>query len=429
MIDHDVAPGPLKRCQITGSQNLNLVIDLGHQPPCDSLLTDGMLDAPEATYPLRLYHCPESGLAQLDYAVDGRLLYPPEYPYRGGVAWPLVAHHRRLADEIVRRSGGAPLFVVDIGSNDGTLLAQFARHEDVRVLGVEPTNVANIARDENNVPTLQEFFTRSLARRIVSDMGQAQVITTTSVFAHMATLGEVMRGICALLAPRGMFVLETHYLLDVLEKNQWDTIYHEHLRTYSLKSLMALFPQYGLEIFDVERTDRYGGDLRCYVGWAGVRPVAGTVAAVLGLEESAGLHLPETWVRFRERILRERDKLMQFLYAARTAGLRVAGVSAPGRCSTLINYYGIGPDLVEYLAEPANSLKIGKWLAGRHIPIVDNRCIATDQPDVLVLMAWHYSDKIVPRLAAEGVRSRLVMPLPEFRELPPAAWCPSMRAA
>ena len=419
MIDHDVRPGPLKRCQITGSENLNLVIDLGHQPPCDTLLTDATLDAPEPTYPLRLYHCPESGLAQLDYAVDGRLLYPPEYPYRGGVAWPLVLHHRGLADEIVRRSGGPQgLFCVDIGSNDGTLLAQFLRHEGVTVLGVEPTDVANIARAENKVPTRQDFFTEAVAREIVADHGRADVITTTSVFAHMSTLGEVMRGICALLSKRGMFVLETHYLLDVLEKNQWDTIYHEHLRTYSLKSLMALFPQYGLQVFDAERTERYGGDLRAYVGWKGMRAVSGNVAALLALEESTGLHAPASWVAFRQRILDERDKLMTYLYAARRSGLRVAGVSAPGRCSTLINFYGIGPDLVEYLGEPANSLKIGKYLPGRHIPIVDNRIIAQDQPDVLVLMAWHYADKIVPRLRAEGVKAQLVMPLPAFELLP-----------
>lgn len=421
MIDHDVAPGPLKRCQITGSENLNLVIDLGSQPPCDTLLTRETLDQPEPTYPLRLFHCPESGLAQLDYAVDGKLIYPPEYPYRGGVAWPLVNHHRGLADEIVRRSGDVTnMLCVDIGSNDGTLLAQFKRH-DVRVLGVEPTDVAKIAREENGVPSIQEFFTEEVAKGIVAEYGKARVITTTSVFAHMATLGEVMRGICALLAKDGMFVIETHYLLDVLEKNQFDTIYHEHLRTYSLKALVALFPQYGLEVFDAERTERYGGDLRAFVGWKGVRPIGAGVGELLALEESTGLHDPASWKKFRERIFDQRDSLMSYLYRARQEGARVAGVGAPGRCSTLINFYGIGPDLIQYLGDPANSLKIGKYLPGRRIPIVDNAIIAEDQPDALVLMAWHYADKIVPRLAREGVNSKLVMPLPTFEVLPPAA--------
>lgn len=415
LIDHDVAPGPLKRCQITGSTNLDLVLDLGHQPPCDTLVDAAGLDQPETSYPLRLFHCPDSGLAQLDYAVDGRLIYAPSYPYRGGISWPLIQHHRGLAAEILKRlAPAADPLIVDIGSNDGTLLAQFKALGEARVLGVEPTDVAKIAEAENKVETLQGFFTEKLAREIVAERGQAAVITTTSVFAHMATLGEVMRGICALLARDGMFVLETHYLLAVLLKNQFDTIYHEHLRTYSLKSLMALFPQYGLEVFDVELTERYGGDLRAYVGWAGVRPVGGNVKTVLDMEENAGLHQPATWVKFRERVLIERGRLMTFLHRARGEGKRVAGVSCPGRCSTLLNFYGIGPDLIEYLGELPTSLKLGKYLPGRHIPIVDNRRIREDPPDILVLMAWHYGEQIVDRLRKEGVPSQIVAPLPEF---------------
>jgi SAM-dependent methyltransferase len=416
LTDHDVAPGPLKRCQITGSKNINLVIDLGHQPLCDTLVTREGLDQPEKTYPLRLYHCPESGLAQLDYAVAGEELYAPSYPYMGGISWPLKVHHKGLADEIMRRVGPRdkkPL-VVDIGSNDGTLLSQFQQHHPVRVLGVEPTDVALYAIRENGVQTLQAFFTERVAKDIAAIEGKAAVITTTSVFAHMATLGEVMRGICALLAHDGMFVIETHYLLDVLLKNQFDTIYHEHLRTYSLKSLCALFPQYGLEVFAAERTERYGGDLRAFVGWKGARPVEAGVGELLALEEKHKLHDSATWALFRDRILLQRDLLMEFLYQARGEGKRVAGVSCPGRCSTLLNFYGIGPDLIEYLGELPTSLKLGHYLPGRHIPIVDNRRIAKEQPDVLVLMAWHYADKIVPRLRSEGIRSQLVMPLPEF---------------
>ena len=228
MIDHDVSPGPLRRCQITGSDNLNLIIDLGHQPPCDSLLTKEQLDCPETTYPLRLMHCPESGLAQLDYVVDGATIYPPEYPYKAGISWPVVAAHKAMADEIVERFGTG--FCVDIGSNDGTLLKMLAQ-KSCQVLGVEPTDVAKLARSENLVNTIQTFFTESVAREIVAEYGRAKVITTTNVFAHMGPLGEVMRGISALMADDGVFITESHYLLDVLKKNQFDTIYHEHIRT------------------------------------------------------------------------------------------------------------------------------------------------------------------------------------------------------
>lgn len=419
LVDHDVAPGPLKRCQITGSETLNLVIDLGHQPPCDNLVDAQGLDQPEMSFPLRLYHCPDSGLAQLDYAVAGEMLYPPSYPYRAGISWPVVEHHKELAATICKRIGAHKgTMVVDIGSNDGTLLAQFKAH-DVHVLGVEPTDVARIAIAENAVPTRQAFFTESLAREIVGDEGQADVITTTSVFAHMATLGEVMRGICTLLAKTGVFVIETHWLLRVLQENQFDTVYHEHLRTYSLKSLCALFPQYGMEVFDAEMTERYGGDLRAWVCWKGAHPVSANVDAILAHECSAGLHDPAAWARWRERVLRQRDSLMNFLNGARAIGKRVAGVSCPGRCSTLLNFYGIGPDLIEYLGELHNSLKLGKYLPGRHIPIVPNTRFKEDRPDYLVLMAWHYGKQVIQRLRAEGHTQPIVYPLPEFAVVMP----------
>ena len=184
MIEHDASPGRLGHCQITGSPNLHLVIDLGHQPPCDSLLTAEMLDAPEKTYPLRLMHCPESGLAQLDYIVDVSEIYYPDYPYRSGISWPLERYQRAFADRIVARFAiGSDALCVDIGSNDGTLLTGFKRH-GCRALGVEPTNIARIAQTENGIETIQQFFTELLARAIVRDYGRAQVLTMTTFRPH-----------------------------------------------------------------------------------------------------------------------------------------------------------------------------------------------------------------------------------------------------
>ena len=417
MIEHDVLPGKLDRCQITGSSNLNLVIDLGHQPPCDSLLTADMLDRPEKTYPLRLMHCPESGLAQLDYVIDGAEIYYPDYPYRSGISKPLEIYQRAFADRIVARFGiEAKSLCVDIGSNDGTLLTGFAGH-GCRTLGVEPTNIAQIARTENGIETIQQFFTESLARDIVRDYGHAQVITMTNVFAHMASLGEVMRGLVELLQRDGIFITESQYLLDVLEKNQFDGIYHEHIRTYSLKSLVTLFPQYGLEVFDVERGDRYGGNIRAYVARKGLYPVATAVGELLALEDRVGLHTPQVWETFRARVFENRDKFMEFVYRVHRQGQRLVGNSCPGRSATLLNFYGITPDLMPYIGELPTSLKLGRYVPGNHIPVVNNRRIVDEQPDYLVLLAWHYAEFIVQRLSAEGVRSTLVTPLPEFKIL------------
>lgn len=417
MIDHDALPGKLDRCQITGSSDLHLVIDLGHQAPCDSLLTEDMLDRPEVTYPLRLMHCPESGLAQLDYVVDGAEIYYPDYPYRSGISKPLELYQRAFADRLVARFGLAPgTLCVDVGSNDGTLLTGFKRH-GCRALGVEPTNIAHIARNENGIETIQQFFTESLAREIVGDYGRPQIITMTNVFAHMASLGDVMRGLVELLQRDGVFVTESHYLLDVLEKNQFDGIYHEHIRTYSLKSLVALFDYYGLEVFDVERGERYGGNIRAYVARRGSYRVEPSVGGMLALEDRVGLHTPRVWEEFRGRVYDNRDKFMEFVYRVHRQGQRLVGYSCPGRGATLLNFYGITPDLMPYIGELSTSLKLGRYLPGKHIPIVNNRRILVEQPDFVMLLAWHYSEFIVQRLRAEGVRSTLVTPLPEFRIL------------
>jgi hypothetical protein len=408
-MDHDARQGSLTTCQITGSKNLFEAIDLGYQPPCDALLDS--LDGPEKTYPLRLMICPDSGLAQLDYVVDGREIYPPSYPYRSGISKPLADYQRAFAFGVVEKFGRG--FVVDIGSNDGTLLTGFQRN-GCSVLGVEPTDVAHIAREENKVETAQEFFTEDLAKTIVQDHGKAHIVTMTNVFAHMAPLGEVMRGLSELLSREGVFITESHYLLDVLEKNQFDTVYHEHIRTYSLKSLATLFPQYGMEVFDVQRAERYGGNLRAYVGWKGKHPVSSRVGELLTLEEARGLFCPERWLAFRVRVANARNKMMEFLYRMQWESRTVAGVSAPGRCSTLLNFYGVDASLIPYLGELHNSLKLGKYVPGCHIPIVSNKRIIEEQPDVVVLMAWHYGEPIVKRLREEGFRGDIYAPLPKF---------------
>ncbi|MEO8626388.1 MAG: class I SAM-dependent methyltransferase [Candidatus Limnocylindrales bacterium] len=416
MIDHDATPGRLDRCQISGSSDLHLIIDLGHQPPCNALLTHETLHQPEVTYPLRLMHCPESGLAQLDYVVEGSEVYPPEYPYRSGISWPLVEYQGELARDVVRITGVVPgAFCVDIGSNDGTLLTHF-RQLGLRVLGVEPTNIASFAREQAGIETIQSFFTERLARDILRDYGRAKVVTMTNVFAHMASLGEVMRGLVALLDDDGVFVTESHYLLDVLEKNQFDTIYHEHIRTYSLKSLVTLFPYYGLEVFDVQRGERYSGNIRAYVARRGARPIAAAVGDLLQLEVEIGLHEPPTWQGFRDRVYEQRDRFMEFAYRSHRAGRRLVGYSCPGRATPLLNFYGVRPDILPYIAELPNSLKLGKFVPGVQIPIVSSRRLIDDPGDFVIVLAWHYAEAIAERLRRDGVPGIPLTPLPQFTE-------------
>lgn len=411
---HDAEPGRLDHCQITGSKNLFEVIDLGHQPPCDAFLTHETVNQPEISYPLRLMLCPESGLAQLDHVVHGSIIYPADYPYRAGISRPLRDYQRTFADDIVGRFQIAQnALCVDIGSNDGFLLTGFRRH-GMRTIGVEPTNIARIAREENHIETLQRFFTEEAAKDIVKEYGRAKVITMTNVFAHMAPLGEVMRGLARLLDTDGIFITESQYLLDVLEGNQFDQIYHEHIRLYSLKSLIALFSYYGMTVVDAHRVSAREGSIRAYVARDGTQPVHASVAALLQQEENSGVFRPETWALWRERVALQRNHFMEFAYRAQRRDERFVADSCPGRGTVLVNYYGIDAMLMPYIAQLPESEKVGKYLPGTHIPIVCNEIILREQPEYVVILAWHYGKYIMEQWRKKGLKSKFVLPLPEF---------------
>lgn len=414
-MNHDAPLGEMNQCQITGSKNLFEAIDLGHQPPCDALLSEEMLKQPEISYPLRLMICPESGLAQLNYVVDGKIIYPADYPYRAGISKPLRDYLRTYADDIViKYKVPAKSLCVDIGCNDGTLLTGFRRY-GMRVLGVEPTNMAKFARKENKIRTIQNFFTEAVAKDIVKEFGRAKVATMTNVFAHMATLGEVMRGLDRLLDKDGIFVAEIQYLLDIFERNQFDQIYHEHVRLYSVKSLVKLFPYYGMEVFDAQRLSSREGSIRVYVARKGARPVSAEVGKLLKLEEKTGLFKPEAWAKWRGRVEENRSRFTELAYRAKDKGLRFVADSCPGRGTVLVNYYGLDKTLLPYIAQLPESEKVGKYLPGTHIPIVDNKIILKEKPDYIVVLAWHYGDYIMKNWRVKGIKSRFVLPLSKFR--------------
>jgi len=411
---HFVKTGHISRCQICNSPKLHTILDLGHQPLCDTLLTKKMLDEPEKTYPLRMVWCEQCTGVQIDYCVDGSEVYHPDYPYRSGISQPLADYQRQICLSLIEKYGLGPKdLVIDIGSNDGTLLSGFKR-EKIRILGVEPTNIAQYA-NAHGIPTVQSFFDRKAAGKIKKKHGTAAVITATNVFAHMQTIGEVVMGIYDLLEDGGVFVSETHYLLDVIRGGQFDTIYHEHLRTYSLRSLIELFKPYDFTVIDVERGSRYGGNIRVHVMKGRGRRVDLRVHELLRLEKKAGLGKLATYRKFAQRVQRARLEFMAFLIRTKKAGNSIVGKSAPGRASTLLNYYGIGTEMIPYLAEVDKGLKIGMYLPGTHIPIVHERILFKEQPDYIVVLAWHYADFIMKRLKKAGLRSDFVIPLPDFR--------------
>jgi hypothetical protein len=414
IIDHDVSIGYIDKCQVCHSAELELVIDLGHQPLSDSLRTKKKLNEKENFYPLRLYRCLNCTLAQLDYAVDGREVYHDEYPYRTGITRDLAMYQEQLSAMLYNHYQLDNYdLVVDIGSNDGTLLKGF-KTLGARVLGVEPTNIVKFAI-EDGIESIKDCFNEEVAQSIIEVSGKAKIITATNVFAHMTDLGKVMRGIKKLLDLHGVLVVESHYLVDILQKYQYDTIYHEHLRSYSLQSLMKLFSYYDMEIFHAEHVDRYAGNFRVHVAHANIYPIQSSVRQMLNQEMLLNLSESKIYNIFNENVQKSREKMINFAYNIKQEGKMFVGNSCPARSSTLLNYCGIDGHLMPYIAEQKTSLKKGLYLPGKHIPIVDNKILFEQQPDFVVLLAWHLADPIAKRLKEQGLKSKFIVPLPECK--------------
>lgn len=411
---HYIKTGYINHCQICNSDELHYVLDLGHQPLCDTLLSSKMLNEVEKTYPLRMIWCQNCTGVQIDYCVSGDEVYHPNYPYRSGITKELAEYQKNICKSLIKKySLNSKDLVVDVGSNDGTLLSCFKKM-GIKTLGVEPTNIARIA-NANGIKTIQSFFDIATSKKIKREFGEASLVITTNTFAHMQTIGEFIMGAYNLLKDGGAFVNETHYLLDVISGGQFDTIYHEHLRTYSLKAYIKLFDQYDFTVTDAERGDRYGGNIRVYATKGKGRNINPSVKKILRIEENFGLGKLTTYKKFADRVKIARLEFMDFLIKTKKSGKNVVGNSCPARSSTLLNYYGVDSELLPYIAEQPTSLKLNMYLPGKHIPIVNNQKLIDDQPEYVVILAWHYAKPIMEQLKARGLKSDFIVPLPDFK--------------
>jgi len=396
-------------CQICGTHTI-AGLDLTMQPVGDLVLAGSELNRPETFYPMQMHHCPDCGLAQLGYIVDPEIVYK-DFPFVSGTTETATQHLQSLPAKLVEMLGlGAGSFAVDIGSNDGTLLAGYLPH-GVPFLGVDPSGEpVRIAR-ENGIDTMHAFFGEETADVVIAERGKADAITACGVFAHIADLSSVMRGVKKLLKPDGVFANDSQYWLDMVERGHYDNAFHQHLRYYSLRSLIALFDQYDLDLFDVERSDTYGGQIRSYACHKGARPISSRVTDLLQKEDDAGLYDPETWIRYERDIEARRKKLFDTVYALVNSGKKVIGIGAPAKASTVCNYCRLGPDMISYITE-INPLRIGLHLPGVHIPIVDEEILFEpgEAPDAAVLFAWNYHDEIIPKLQARGFSAQIILP-------------------
>jgi hypothetical protein len=399
-------------CRICKGRNLEPFLDLGFTPPADQFLLRRQLHEPETHYPLTVLACTDCGLVQLSYVVPPEVLYQHDYPYESSTTQTGRRHWAEFAETTrVQRSLKRADLVVDIGSNVGVLLDAF-KSAGSRVLGVDPaSNIALIA-ERRGIPTINDFFGIDVARQIVSEHGPAAVITATNVFAHVDDLDAFMTGIEFLLAQEGVFIFEAPYLANLLAQLEYDTIYHEHLSYLSVRPLIPLFGRFGMEIVDIQQRDIHGGSFRVYVSRKGRMPVDAAVDDLLRAENAKGLYDLGRLHGFAAEVSRNRAELLWLLRCLKQDGKRVAGVSAPAKGMTLLNYCHIGTETLDFVTEKAQ-LKIGRFTPGTHIPVLSDDELIAQKPDYALLLAWNFAEEIMNNLSGyRAMGGKFIVPIP-----------------
>lgn len=400
------------RCQVCDSRELDSVLFLGYLPPVNLMHPIGERPREEPGYPAELLRCRRCTLIQLGLLVDPNILFPPSYPYTSGTTRILRENFAELARECrALLDLSSDDLVIDIGSNDGTLLSNFT--DGQRVFGIEPTNAGQLAI-ERGIPTTIDYFTPEVAQRVTAEHGPARIVTATNVFAHMEDIHALTDAIVGMLAPNGVFVSESHYVLGLVETLQYDTIYHEHLRYYSIESLQYLLSMHGLEVFHVRRIPTHGGSIRVYAARKGTQPIQRSVAQELAAERAAGLG-PEQLAAFRAQVVASKLGLFETLARLKHAGARIYGIGAPSRASTLINYVGIDDGILDCVLEVSSSRKLNKYIPGTIIPVQDEQRLYDEQPEYAMLLSWHIADELMPKITANGFRGGYLIPLPTPR--------------
>ncbi|HVT88062.1 MAG TPA: class I SAM-dependent methyltransferase [Tepidisphaeraceae bacterium] len=398
-------------CQVCDSTELEPVVFIGYLPPVNTMPKIGTPPAEQPAYPAQVLRCKRCQLVQLGTVVDPAILFPPEYPYTSGTTKILRENFAEMSREVAELY---PLtstdLVVDIGSNDGTLLSNFSGRGPVH--GIEPTNAGKLA-NERGIQTHISFFNQKAVDFVVGKSGKAKIVTATNVFAHIEDVHEIVKALLNLLKDDGIFISESHYLLPLVDTLQYDTIYHEHLRYYSLTSLSYLLKMHGLEAIHAKNIPTHGGSIRVYAARAGKYPVRSTVKTIL--DQEAKELTPAKLGEFRSRVVNSKIALYALLRDIKAKGQKVYAIGAPSRASTLINYVGLDDGILDCVLEIKGSYKIGKYIPGTLIPVLEESRLFEDQPEYAMLLSWHIAEELIPKLVGRGFKGKFIIPLPEPR--------------
>ncbi len=414
-MNHTFKEGFINHCQICNSKKIYLVLDLGFQPLADDLLNEKNNNNPCISYPIKIYLCKSCRLLQNNFIVGDKKLYNKEYHYRPGISKTVENNLNNLALKLINLYKLKKKdLIVDIGCSDGTLLNCFKKLGYKNVVGVEPTNTYKFAK-QKGIKTINEFFNTKSASKIQKKYGKAKLITTTNVFAHTGELKEFILGVNLILSNNGVFVIENHYLKDIIDKVQFDSFYHEHLRTYSLKSLIKLLNYYKLRIVDAYTTERYNGNIQAHFIKSKKIRLSKNVINILTKEKKAKLDNLKTYQNFSKKI--EKAKTDLFKYLSLHPNSLIIGKSYPARASVILNYFSFLKDKINFIAEQPTSLKLNYYIAGTSIKIVDSKILKKLKPDIIIIFAWHLFSEIKNKWKAKGLpkSTKYILMLPKLK--------------
>lgn len=389
-------------CRLCQSSELVMFLDLGFHPHSDQFRKDA--EGEEIHYPLRLMQCQKCQFVQLDYVVSPEVLYTKDYLYESSITKTADKHWEEFADMVLKKLGREPNMVVDIGSNDGTLLSKF-KSRGLKVTGIDPSPDVVAIANNRGVTTICDFFSQESVLKV----GQkVDLITGSNVFAHIDDLDAVIKNVQILLNEDGTFVFESPYLGEFLKGLEYDTVYHQHLSYLALSPLIKFFAKHEMEIWDVEMSEIHGGSFRCYISRKGERHVSPLVQELANTENFT----LEVLLEFAAKVKQQRLDLMNMLYDFKKQGKHIAIVSAPAKGMTLMNYCKIDAGIAEFITEKSK-LKIGRFTPGSHMQIQPDSTLIEKQPDYALLLAWNFAREIIKNNVE--YKGTWIIPLPNPR--------------